>query len=205
VFRETGAILMVIDEENVLQYAVASADSARLLEIAQEDLAEGPSFDAFLIGDMVATADTAQDGRWPRLRLIAAGQGVSAALGIPTRVSGELIGSLDVFVDEPHEWDESERRALEAFIEVIEGILLDAVTAQRRAELVAQLQYALDNRLVIERAIGLLMGRDGPDQPGAVNRLRQTARSGGRKVGDVAREVLGGKGVPGSRGPGGPT
>ena len=204
-FRVTGAGLMLIDEDNVLRYAVASDNSARLLEIAQEELAEGPSVDAFLVGDMVETADIAQDGRWPRLRPIAAGQGVSAALGIPTRLNGELIGSLDVFVDEPHEWDESERRALEAFNEVIEGILLDAVTAQRQAELVAQLQYALDNRLVIERAIGLLMGRDGLDQPGAFNRLRQTARSGGRKVGDVAREVLGGEGVLGSREPGGAT
>jgi GAF domain-containing protein len=192
VFRVTGAGLMLIDEDNVLRYAVASDATARLLEIAQEDMAEGPSVDAFLTGRMVETPDIALDDRWPRLTPIAAERGVSAALGIPTRLNGELIGSLDVFVDEPHEWDESERRALEAFNEVIEGILLDAVTAQRQAQLVAQLQYALDNRLVIERAIGLLMGRDGLDQPEAFNRLRQTARSGGRKVGDVARELLAG-------------
>jgi GAF domain-containing protein len=197
-FRVTGAGLMLVDEENVLRYAVASDATARLLEIAQEDLGEGPSVDAFLEGRMVETADIARDDRWPGLTPLAAERGVCAALGIPTRLNGELIGSLDVFVNEPHEWDESERRALEAFNEVIEGILLDAVTAQRQAELVAQLQYALDNRLVIERAVGLLMGRDGLDQPEAFNRLRQTARSSGRKVGDVARELLGGDGVLGA-------
>ena len=201
-FRVTGAGLMLVDEENVLRYAVASDPSARLLEIAQEDMAEGPSFDAFLSGRMVETADIARDERWPRLSPVAAEQGVSAALGIPTRLNGELIGSLDVFVDEPHEWDESERRALEAFNEVIEGILLDAVTAQRQAELVGQLQYALDNRLVIERAVGLLMGRDGLDQPEAFDRLRQAARRGGRKVGDVAREVLAGDDALGPSEPG---
>lgn len=188
----TGAGLMLVDEENLLRYAVASDATARLLEIAQEDLAEGPSFDAFLIGSMVETADIARDERWPRLAPVAAEQGVFTALGIPTRLNGELIGSLDAFVDEPHEWGESERRALEAFNQVIEGILLDAVTARRQAELVARLQYALDHRLVIERAVGLLMGRGGLEQPEAFNRLRQAARSGGRKVGDVARELLSG-------------
>jgi GAF domain-containing protein len=200
-FRVTGAGLMLVDEENVLRYAVASDATARLLEIAQEDLGEGPSVDAFLEGRMVETPDIGRDERWPGLTPLAAERGVAAALGIPTRLNGELIGSLDVFVDEPHEWDESERRALEAFNEVIEGILLDAVTAQRQAELVAQLQYALDNRLVIERAVGLLMGRDELDQPEAFNRLRQTARSSGRKVGHVARELLGGEGVLGAREP----
>ena len=197
VFRVTGAGLMLVDEENVLRYAVASDAAARQLELAQEHLGEGPSVDAFVIGRMVETADIARDDRWRNLTPVAAEQGVSAALGIPTRLNGDLIGSLDVFVDEPHEWDESERRALEAFNEVIEGILRDAVTAQRQAELVAQLQYALDNRLVIERAVGLLMGRDGLDQPEAFNRLRQAARSAGRKVGDVARELLGGEDVAG--------
>jgi GAF domain-containing protein len=147
VFRVTGAGLMLVDEENVLRSAVASDASARKLELAQETLAEGPSVDAFLIGRMVETADIVRDDRWPRLTPVAAEQGVAAALGIPTRLNGELIGSLDVFVDEPHDWDESERRALEAF-----------------------------------------------------NRLRQSARSAGRKVGDVARELLAGEGAPGPGG-----
>ncbi|MDX6556156.1 MAG: hypothetical protein QOD86_2351 [Miltoncostaeaceae bacterium] len=192
----TGAGLMLVDEENVLRYAVASDASARLLEIAQENLAEGPSVDAFLIGRMVETADMVSDGRWPGPRPVAAEQGAAAALGIPTRLNGELIGSLDVFVDEPHDWDERERRALEAVNEVIEGILRDAVAAQRQAQLVAQLQYALDNKLVIERAVGLLMGRHDLDQPEAFSRLRQSARSAGRKVGEVARELLAGEGAP---------
>jgi GAF domain-containing protein len=186
----TGAGLMLVDEENVLRYAVASDASARLLEIAQENLAEGPSVDAFLIGRMVETADMVSDGRWPGPRPVA------AALGIPTRLNGELIGSLDVFVDEPHDWDERERRALETVNEVIEGILREAVAAQRPAQLVAQLQYALDNKLVIERAVGLLMGRHDLDQPEAFSRLRQSARSAGRKVGEVARELLAGEGAP---------
>lgn len=45
---------------------------------------------------------------------------------------------------------------------------------------------------MIERAVGLLMGRDGLEQPEAFNRLRQAARSAGREVGDVARELLSG-------------
>jgi GAF domain-containing protein len=191
-FLVSGAGLMLIDTDSTLRYVVASDDAARALEAAQEDLGEGPSVDAFVLDRMVETADILGDDRWPRLSPVAAREGIRAVLGIPTRMEGAPIGSLDVFVDEPHGWDESERRALAAFNEVVEGLLREAVQAERQTEIAEQLQYALDNRLIIERAVGLLMGREGLDQVGAFNRLRQTARSSGRKVGEVADRLLAG-------------
>jgi AmiR/NasT family two-component response regulator len=65
--------------------------------------------------------------------------------------------------------------------------------AHARGRLVEQLQYALDHRVVIERAIGLLMGRAGDvDAVAAFNRLRDLARSQRRRVAEVAEEVLAG-------------
>ena len=44
--------------------------------------------------------------------------------------------------------------------------------------------------MIIERAIGLLMGRDGVDGPSAFNELRRAARNSRRRVSEVAEEVL---------------
>lgn len=54
----------------------------------------------------------------------------------------------------------------------------------------AQLRQALDDRKVIERAKGLLMRFAGLDEGEAYRRLREFATRGGRKVVDVAREVV---------------
>ena len=73
---------------------------------------------------------------------------------------------------------------------MIEGTLIAALQVRERGELAAQLQHALDHRIVIERAVGVIMGRDSIDAVTAYNKLREVARSSERKVADVAAELL---------------
>ena len=65
-----------------------------------------------------------------------------------------------------------------------------ATTARDKAELAAQLQSALDSRVLIEQAKGVLMERHGLDDDAAFTRLRRQARASGRKVVEVARETI---------------
>ena len=62
----------------------------------------------------------------------------------------------------------------------------------RLTEKVEQLQTALERRTVIERAKGILMERHSIDDREAFQRLRDVARSGGRRVVDVSQAVLDG-------------
>jgi AmiR/NasT family two-component response regulator len=62
--------------------------------------------------------------------------------------------------------------------------------AEARGRLADQLQVALDHRILIEQAKGVLMGRDHIDSATAFERLRAQARSSGRKVAEIARELL---------------
>jgi len=62
----------------------------------------------------------------------------------------------------------------------------------RLTEKVEQLQTALERRTVIERAKGILMERHSIDDQEAFQRLRDVARSGGRRVVDVSQAVLDG-------------
>ena len=55
---------------------------------------------------------------------------------------------------------------------------------------VKQLEHALAARVVVEQAIGVLTERQGSSPRNAFERLRKTARSRGRKVHDLAREVV---------------
>ena len=63
-------------------------------------------------------------------------------------------------------------RPIQAFEGFVERLLQTALVAHKRSAIVDQLQYALANRVVIERAIGMIMGRDAVDAPAAFERLR---------------------------------
>ena len=64
------------------------------------------------------------------------------------------------------------------------------LATERAEELAGQLQYALDHRLVIERAVGYLMASRRLGAVEAFNTLRSAARSHRRKIGEVAAELL---------------
>lgn len=189
-FMVDGSGLMLADEHGVLRYVVATEGPGRMLEDTQIDAGEGPCVDTFVQDRLVMTEDVATDPRWPELGPLIAGRGVGAVLGVPVRLSGGCVGSLDLYRSHAHTWDESEQQALVRYGEVIETMLAAALSAEQAGELANQLNYALEYRVVIERGIGYLMARDGIDQTTAFNRIRSSARSSRRKIGDVAAHLL---------------
>nr|WP_236700536.1 ANTAR domain-containing protein [Allosalinactinospora lopnorensis] len=66
----------------------------------------------------------------------------------------------------------------------------DASEVERLRVTVAQLEHALHTRVVVEQAIGVLTERHRLKPREAFQRLRSAARSRGRKVADLAREVV---------------
>jgi GAF domain-containing protein len=185
VFAGSGVGLMLIAEDgHTLRYVASSDDVARKLERAHEHAGGGPCVDAFVLDTCVKTDDLLVESRWPELRAELRGEPIRAVLGLPTRL-GSPVGTLNLYCERPRVWDESEIAALEAR-------LGGALVAREHGRIVDHLQAALDSRVTIERAIGLLMGREGSDAATAFNGLRRTARNSRRRVLAVAEELLAG-------------
>jgi GAF domain-containing protein len=189
-FRVTGCGIMIADEQNTLTYLAASDGPSHLMEEVQSARGEGPCVAAFVTDDIVTTEDLRSETRWPSVTGTLAGVGIISMLGCPLRLGGVPVGTIDVYLDRPHQWDESEQAALARYSDVIESILAAALTAHRAGEIADQLQYALDYRVVIERAVGYLMAQRRVDAVVAFDLLRRAARDQRRKIGDVARELL---------------
>ena len=190
VFSVTGAGLMLVDAESRLHYVAATDTAAETLELVQEETGVGPCIDAFLEGAEVSTVDILVDARYAQIAETVAAAGIRAVLGVPVRVGGLAVGSLNVYCHEPNDWDDSERAGIERYERMLASLLESALAAHQRGQIVDQLQLALDQRVSTERAIGYLMGRDGIDARAAFDRLRRTARSQRRPVRDVAQELL---------------
>lgn len=73
---------------------------------------------------------------------------------------------------------------------MLETTLRSLLAPRRSDELARQLQYALDYRVVIERAVGYLMAARRIDAVTAFDLLRRNARNRRRKVADVAGALL---------------
>ncbi|WP_252436225.1 GAF and ANTAR domain-containing protein [Pseudonocardia humida] len=189
-FGVDGSGLMIADDQNTLRYLVSSDGPGRVLEEVQSETGQGPCVDTFVHGAPVRTEDMTREERWPRSRETIVEHGVRAVMGVPVRLGGVTVGSLDVYRDHPHAWDESEQDALVRYSAVVEAALRAALAGHNATELAGQLQYALDNRVLIERAVGFLMGRGGMDAVSAFEVLRSAARSRRSKVAQVAQEVL---------------
>ena len=189
VFDASGCGLMLVDDSSVLTAVAATDEPGRMLEVVQEQAGHGPCVDALTFDRTIATRDLGSDERWPALHELA-DAGVRAVLGVPLHLDRVSVGSLNVYREQPHDWSENEVSALTAYSSLIEDILQSGLHARERERLAEQLQHALDNRVVIERAVGVVMGRQNSNAVAAFNQLRHQARNEQRTVASVAAELL---------------
>jgi GAF domain-containing protein len=191
VFGYNGAGIMFITESGYLSYVAASDEAGRQLEEAQASVGQGPCYDSYVYSREIVTSDVHADSRWPDLSARLSAQ-VRAVVGVPVLLGGSPVGTLNVYRDRLTEWDTSDVNALRAYSDLIAEVVSAALAAHDHSILADQLQYALDYRVVIERAVGYLMGAHGLDAVTAFDLLRKRARDSRRRVADVATELLGG-------------
>jgi hypothetical protein len=79
-------------------------------------------------------------------------EAVAGGLSVPVQVGGGPVGTLDVYVTGPREWDDTETAALQAYAGLVASLLAATVTARVPGRLADQLQAALEHRSLIEQA-----------------------------------------------------
>jgi GAF domain-containing protein len=198
-FRADAAGLMLIDAEGQLRWASATDQTAQTVENEQERLAQGPCAVAFSQRLPAAIRNIHTEPDWDKFAKVLVGEGICAALSVPVELDGGVIGTLDVYVGRPRDWDPSEVAALQAYAGLVASLLSAAVTAQIKGRLADQLEAALEHRWLIEQAKGVLMGREDLDAQAAFERLRGAARSSTRRLADVDKDVTGGQPLPTNR------
>ena len=189
-FGVDGTALMLVDRDQVLRNLAASDELAEPLEELQAAHGEGPCVDAFDDKEPVAAGDLADAGQWPDFSPAAVERGLRAVLASPIPYSDQAVGVVTVFDGRPHPWTDAEGEAIVAFTELVALLILHAMEASERGRVAGELQVALDSRVVIEQAKGVLVGRHGLTTRQAFERLRRLARDQRRPLTEVARAVV---------------
>jgi GAF domain-containing protein len=190
-FQVDGTALMLVDRDQVLRNLAVSHLRAALLEELQAEHGEGPCVDAYDEKQTVRADDLQRDRRWPGFAPAAAQRGLVAVLASPIPYSTEAVGVVAVYASGPHPWSEAEVEAIVAFTDLAAMMILNAMEASERGRVAVELQIALDSRVAIEQAKGVLVGRHGISPRQAFERLRSLARDQRRPLTEVAKAVVG--------------
>jgi GAF domain-containing protein len=192
-----AAGIMLASPDGDLRVLASSTEAMRLLELFELQAEEGPCLDCYRTGQPVVNQDLATvNGRWPRFANEALEAGFRSVHALPLRLRGTVIGALNLFHVDPGEMRQADVDAAQALADVATIAIL-----QHRAVLEAQvvneqLQHALNTRVVIEQAKGIVAERAGLDMEQSFTALRAYARNHNVRLADVARDVIAGTLAP---------
>jgi GAF domain-containing protein len=185
----SAAGLVLADERGNLQVMAASTERVRLLELFQVQTDQGPCIDCFETGQPMSVPDIRVAGRWPRYTAAAAEVGFAAVHAVPMRLRKEVIGALSFLATRPGVLPDIPLRMGQALADMATIGLLQHRAIHRREVLAEQLQAALDSRIAIEQAKGVLAERwhVGIDQ--AFGALRAYCRKHNRRLSELAQAI----------------
>lgn len=184
-----GAAVLVPDGGGGLQVLAATSETARDLELFQVMAGQGPAYDCLATGRPVlapALADVV--GRWPAFAPAARALGMDGVASVHMGVHGTSVGALNLF--DPAVRTVGELAPAQALADVAVLALLHAGRRLDPEDVVARVRQALDRRVVVEQAKGVVAEWTGlsPAEAGPV--LLDHARRTSQPLGEVARRVV---------------
>ena len=188
-----AAGLILADPQDQLHVLASTTDQARVLELFELQNSEGPCLDCFVTGQPVVNIDLAEvEARWPRFHAATTAAGFRSVHALPLRLRGQVIGAMNLFCRDQSNLSDDDIAVGQALSDIATIGLLQERTV-RRGEIVAeQLQGALNSRILIEQAKGVLAERAGIGVDAAFAVLRTYARRNGRHLSAVAAAVIDG-------------
>jgi transcriptional regulator with GAF, ATPase, and Fis domain len=189
-----AAGLLLTDQRGGLQVLASSSEQARLLELFQLQADEGPCLECFRSGEAVSVPDLVETTeRWPQFTSAALAADYAAVHALPLRLRKEVIGALNLFSTETGHLGQDDIGVAQALADVATIGILQERAIHHREMVVEQLQGALNSRIVIEQAKGLLAEAGGIDMDAAFAALRQMARRTNSLLAKVARDLVEGR------------
>ena len=189
-----AAGLMLAAPDGDLRVLASSSEAMRVLELFELQAQEGPCLDCYRTGESVVNQNLATVNlRWPRFAAEAIAAGFQSVHALPMRLRGTVIGALNLFHVEPGEMPQPDVAAAQAMADVATIAILSHRAAREAQVVNEQLTVALNSRVVIEQAKGMVAERSGLTMEEAFSNLRNYARKHNLRLAGVAHDVIDGR------------
>jgi hypothetical protein len=190
-FEASAAGILLVAPTGDLEVIVSTDERSEFIGLMQLRVGEGPCVEAATSGRVVSVADLDEVAdRWPDFAAEARLSGFASLHAIPMRLRNATIGSLNLFRDDVGELNHADAVAAQALADVATISILQQRIVEEATVAQAQLQRALDSRVVVEQAKGYLAQRRGLDVDAAFQRMRAHSRTTRTPLAVVAAEVI---------------
>ncbi len=187
-----AAGIMLVDSQRTLRVVASSHEDADVMELLQLQADQGPCVECCRTGAPVSVPDLADAAsRWPVFVAAVAERGAYRSVhALPLRLRGEAIGTMNLFHRQPGALPDADLVVGQALADVATIGILHERAIRRSEVLTEQLQAALNHRVIIEQAKGVLAQRGNLSMNEAFDRLRRYARTHNTRLSEVARQVV---------------
>jgi GAF domain-containing protein len=170
----------------------AAATSAQVQAIDEREYAvdEGPCISAMDAGQIQLLADVETETRWPKFTQVCREEGLASSLGVPLCVGDQPYGAMNVYALSANAFKDDHIEASQLLADQAAVALANTRTYSECSDKIQQLQEALESRVVIEQAKGVLMATEGIDAEAAFQVLKDRSQRTNRKIRLVAEEVI---------------
>ena len=181
----------VRDPLGQVDYLAASDETCRRLEQDQIDLDQGPCVDSTRGGSVLSPVALRGEGqRWPRFAVRALSAGITSVGAVPLRSRDDTFGAVSLMITTPSMPTGHDLRLAQTLAGTAATCLRQRQALLGKDTLIGHLQIALDSRIVIEQAKGVLSARLRISPEEAFTRLRAHARNRSRRLRDLAAQVV---------------
>lgn len=188
-----AAGLVLADQRGRLQVLASTTEEARVLELFVLQNAEGPCLDCYATGEQMVNIDLGEvEARWPHFRTATIEAGFRSTHALPLRLRGSVIGVLNLFCSERATLSDDDVDLGQALCDIATVGLLHERTVRQSEVLAEQLQAALNSRILIEQAKGVLAERARIGVDEAFVLMRTHARTNRHQLAAVATAIIDG-------------
>ncbi len=192
-----AAGLMLSDQRGQLRVMAASSEQTRLMELFELQYDQGPCVDCFRAGQQLrADSDQEQTDRWPLFAHEVRSRGFGPLYALPLRLRDNTIGALNIFQLPGSPLPEGDLQIAQALADVATIAILQYRTIHAGEQLAEQLQTALNSRVAIEQAKGVVAEFAHVDMARAFEMLRHYSRNTQSRLSEVAAAIASGKLAP---------
>jgi len=172
-----------------LQTPVFTDEDAPEIDARQYETGVGPCLDSYRHATLYTIPSTPQDERWRPFSETCLEHGVLSTMSVPVMTDGTAVGALNFYSHEERAFGPEAETLGTAFAEQAAIVIRNATAYWDAKALGEQLSQALETRVVIEQAKGLLMST-GLTSAAAFDLLRKASQRENRKLHQIAAQLV---------------